>query len=149
MKPIDTRFWEKVDGVADPEDCWEWTAYRNPNGYGQFSVGGRSGGMRLAHRVAYELLVAPIPPGLVLDHLCRNPACVNPQHLEPVSQTENVRRGVGGDVAGARSSAKTHCPQGHPYDAENTYRTPKGSRDCRRCRSAASARCLARKGKAL
>jgi hypothetical protein len=82
---IKVRFWSKVD---QGEDCWRWTACTS-NGYGRFSVKRQP---VLAHRFAYELLVGPIPEGLELDHLCRNRWCVNPDHLEPVTHDENVRR---------------------------------------------------------
>lgn len=83
-----------------------------------------------AHRFAYELLVRPIPPGLVLDHECRVRHCVRPDHLTPVTNRENILRGVG---ASARCAAQTHCPAGHPYDEANTYVRPNGHRDCREC----------------
>src|SRR5690606_7991791 len=85
---------------------------------------------------AYELLVGPISAGLYLDHLCRTPRCVNPHHLEPVTARENSLRG---ETVLARNLAKTHCPSGHEYTQENTYRagpakkTPNGSRQCRTC----------------
>lgn len=82
---LEDRFWAKVD-VRGP--CWEWTASTR-YGYGQFMVGNRS---MLAHRFAWQMLVGPIPDGLELDHLCRNPACVSPDHLEPVTHRENMRR---------------------------------------------------------
>ncbi|MDP9224875.1 MAG: HNH endonuclease [Actinomycetota bacterium] len=91
--------------------------------------------MPLAHRVAYELLVGPIPEGLTLDHLCRNTSCVNPQHLEPVTVRENVLRGMGW---GAKNKRKTHCHRGHPFDAKNTLRIPGGTRKCRTCANQAS-----------
>lgn len=82
---VEERFWAKVDvGV-----CWLWTGSTNGNSYGRFSLDGR---MVPAHRWAYEALVGPIPPGLQIDHLCRVPLCVNPDHLEPVSQADNKRR---------------------------------------------------------
>lgn len=109
--------------------CWEWTAAQTPGGYASFHVKGLA---HAAHRVAYLLMTGPIPDGLHLDHLCRNKLCVNPDHLEPVTQAENNRR------AGA---ARTHCAQGHEYTAANTYRRRNGSRDCRACnRDRANAR---------
>lgn len=85
------RFLSKVDKRAD--GCWHWTAALMPNGYGYFRVSTPRRRMVYAHRAAYELLVGPIPDGMVIDHLCRNKSCVNPEHLEVVTQGENVRRG--------------------------------------------------------
>jgi hypothetical protein len=119
------RFWVKV-ALLTQGGCWEWLAYRDRKGYGVF-------GRQRAHRVAYELLVGPIPDGLQIDHLCRNPSCVNPDHLEPVTLVENTRRGIAWQVAGAKNAAKTHCPTGHPYDDANTLILSRGRRDCRTC----------------
>lgn len=83
------RFWPKVDASGD---CWEWTAARNPEGYGRIGAGGTGSRILHAHRVAWELLVGPIPVGYEVDHLCRNRGCVNPDHLEPVTKLENIRR---------------------------------------------------------
>lgn len=107
--------------------CWPWAKAVDPLGYGRVWL---NGGMRLAHRVVYEL-VAPIPAGMVLDHLCRVPRCVNPSHLQPVTQGENVRRGAGG----RSQRQKTHCPSGHEYTEVNTYRYS-GRRFCRACHNA-------------
>lgn len=91
-----------------------------------------NGAQWLAHRASYALLVGPIPAGAVVDHLCRNRSCINPKHLEPVMQDENVRRSVG--HVGARQSDKTHCQRGHAYDEANTYFVPgSGHRQCREC----------------
>lgn len=110
--------------------CWMWRKATDPNGYGRFWL---DGGMRLAHRVAYQLLVGPIPAGRVLDHLCRAPGCINPAHLEVVTQRQNVNRGA----SGQRQAARTHCPQDHEYTDANTYRR-NGSRFCRRCHNDAT-----------
>lgn len=119
-------FWRRV--VRDG-DCWIWTGHKNRCGYGRLTVDGRR---IAAHRLAYELLVGPVPDGLELDHLCRNRACVRPSHLEPVTHRENTLRG---DTIVAAAAAATACPQGHAYDEANTYRYPDGRRDCRTCRA--------------
>lgn len=82
------RFWAKVEVL--PNGCWQWTAAKNSDGYGLFKIGGRVQG---AHRVCYEALIGFIPEGLQSDHLCRNRACVNPAHIEPVTSHENILRG--------------------------------------------------------
>lgn len=117
-------FWARVDKTGD---CWLWTGRLTSHRYG--SVGSKGS----AHRIAYELTVGPIPEGLTIDHLCRVRHCVNPAHLEPVTMTENVRRGESFSAVNAR---KTHCPRGHAYDEKNTYRLPSGSRWCRECKRA-------------
>ncbi len=87
---LQTRFWAKVNRRG-PDECWPWTAGANSKGYGKISVNGR---YRLAHRVAWELAnQKPVPPGLTVDHACGVPLCVNPRHLEAVSNLENNRRG--------------------------------------------------------
>jgi hypothetical protein len=86
--------------------------------------------MRKSHRIAYQLLVGPIPDGLVLDHLCRNRACCNPRHIEPVSQRENLMRG---ETVCASHAIKTHCINGHAFDEANTYIDREGKRKCREC----------------
>nr|WP_202546322.1 HNH endonuclease signature motif containing protein [Streptomyces sp. SID2119] len=114
---------------ADEIGCLLWTAHLKSSGYGEFTAYGRRNVP--AHRFAYELLVGPIPSGLHLDHLCRERRCVRPDHLEPVTPGENVRRGEGVSAINAR---KTVCPQGHPLSGENLYRKPDGRRVCRACR---------------
>jgi hypothetical protein len=87
--PAEERFWAKVQkGTQD--ECWFWTARTSQDGYGWFAP--FTHGDMPAHRFAYQLLIGPIPDGLTLDHLCRNTLCVNPRHLEPVTNSENVRR---------------------------------------------------------
>lgn len=108
--------------------CWLWTGGPSSGGlYGGIRYKGRQRG---AHRVVYELLVGAIPAGLQIDHLCRVPRCVNPGHLEPVTQRENILRSRSYT---ARNAKATHCIHGHPFDAENTYIKPNGNRDCRAC----------------
>lgn len=109
--------------------CWLWLGAQN-RGYGRvwLTLEGHKRKPLQAHRIAYETERGPIPDGLHLDHLCRNSFCVNPYHLEAVSNSENVRRGN----PGIRQLEKTHCPQGHPYDGANTY-TWHGQRQCRVC----------------
>ncbi len=114
--------------------CWDWVASRSKKGYGQFSASGK---MRSPHRLSYECHVGPIPEGLQIDHLCRNKACCNPDHLEAVTGLENVRRALPYTKDGNWQSAKTHCPQGHEYTEENTYINEglsTANRTCRKCR---------------
>lgn len=113
--PRNTRlFWSRV--VKSP-DCWGWSGHIAADGYAKY------GGTK-AHRVAYELVVGEIPAGLQLDHLCKNIQCVNPAHLEPVTDLENKRR---------RYADYDRCASGHPYTDANTYIRPSGHRDCRAC----------------
>lgn len=112
------RFCAKVQ-IA-PGRCWEWTGQLR-NGYGRIKVDGHS---IQAHIFSYETFLGSIPEGLELDHLCRNRACVNPLHLEPVTRSINVRRGIGPLIAALKQKAKTHCPQGHPYSLENPIWLP-------------------------
>jgi hypothetical protein len=125
---LEERALAKIDR-AGPGGCWLWTASLDSHGYGQI---GDSGRLRMAHSVVYELFVGPVPVGLELDHLCRVPACVNPDHLEPVTRHENIMRGVNPDVQRARHAARTHCKRGHEFTPENTYLAPTG-RQCRTC----------------
>lgn len=117
--------------------CWIWMLALLKGGYGRIKIGKIT---KLAHRVAYELLKGPIPDGLEIDHLCRVRCCINPNHLEPVSYLENIRRGEGNAAAtkahAANQRAKTQCPKGHLYN----YISPQGKRACSICRAAAVAR---------
>lgn len=109
------------------EGCWE---IQRPggNGYGQVGVGSRQKRIS-AHRLSYETFVGPIPEGLEIDHLCRNRACINPDHLEPVTTGENTRRGP-------RCQRRT-CPKGHPYTPENLSTNRKRCLVCHRERERA------------
>jgi HNH endonuclease len=123
------RFWVKtrVEDTGYETPCLTWIAYKTAAGYGRISWQGKN---CLAHRVAYEVLVAPIPEGLTVDHLCRNRACVNVDHLEPVTQGENVRRGTN---PFAINAAKTHCKRGHEFTEANTRVSKAGNRNCITC----------------
>lgn len=120
--------------VINENGCWIWTGAKKGGGYGNVGVirvDGTKGNAGL-HRVVYEHLIGPVPEGLELDHLCRNRACCNPDHLEPVTRSVNLRRGVG--VGGRRLPLKTHCHRGHAFDEANTWVCKKtGVRKCRAC----------------
>lgn len=128
-------FWRQVE-IADADACWRWLGPHTPAGYARYHKHGE------AHRFIYELESGPIADGLQIDHLCRNRWCVNPAHMEAVTQKENVLRGVSPCAINAR---KTHCPQGHSYaDPQHLYVDRLGYRHCRTC---SKARQLARREK--
>lgn len=115
-------------------DCIVWVGHRDRGGYGRFQMGDFCD---LAHRFSYRAWNGPIPSGMEIDHLCRNRWCVNPEHLEAVTGTVNIMRGVG---VTAQNAKKTHCKHGHEFTAKNTYVYTIGghvSRYCRACRKAA------------
>lgn len=120
------RFFSKVRCM--PNGCWEWIACRMPGKY-DYGVFRKDHSNYLAHRFAYEILIGPIPKGLTLDHLCRNPSCINPMHTEPVTLSENLNRGEHHN----QNSFVTCCPKGHPYSFENTYFDKRGFRSCKEC----------------
>jgi hypothetical protein len=134
METTESRFWSKVAWRSET-GCLEWIGaigwtmrdgkYRLP--YGRFYWNSRLG---MAHHYAYERIHGHVPLGLEIDHLCRNPRCVNVEHLEAVTRLENIRRSKGISV---HNASKTHCPQGHLYDEDNTLRAKNGARLCRRC----------------
>lgn len=111
--------------------CWEWDGAILKNGYGQLKGVKK---VEYAHRIAYALFYGPVPDGLVIDHLCRNRGCVNPLHLEAVSNKENLLRGIG---FSAKNAKKTHCPKGHELSGNNLLTCPsilkKGNRQCKAC----------------
>lgn len=123
--PVSERFWDKVEKT---DSCWNWTAQIALDGYGKIR---NRDGSTLAHRVAYELIVGPIPEGLEIDHLCRNRRCVNPEHMEPVTKYENFRRGYS---PASENGRKTHCVHGHPLVEGNIYYEKNGRhRHCKTC----------------
>ena len=117
--------------ARQPAGCWLWTGHLNRDGYGRFSVGGRK---QQCHRVAYELFVGPIPDGMQIDHVrargCISKACVNPAHLEAVTQVENPARG---DGAPAQNARRTQCRKGHELSGDNLKIGTDGHRRCRIC----------------
>jgi hypothetical protein len=126
------RFWAKVDKngpIVLPElgPCWIWTAWKTDEGYGYFSVGRQKA---RAHRFIYEREISPIPIGYEVDHLCINPSCVRPDHLEAVTVQINHQR------ARQRYRGRTHCSRGHLYNEANTrirLRNNRPARECRQC----------------
>ena len=128
--PLPDFLWRRV--LPEPNSgCWLWTGALNRLGYGV--VHSRKRGGKFAHRLAYQVWRGEIPAKFDIDHLCRVRCCINPDHLEAVTHQENVRRGNLSQVSAARAAKRTHCPQGHPYDAANTGRTKEGARTCRAC----------------
>ncbi|MFE0808181.1 HNH endonuclease signature motif containing protein [Streptomyces sp. NPDC058848] len=116
---------ERFQALTDKTNaCWLWTGQTDRHGYGRFKV---NGSHVLAHRWAYQHYIGAIPDGLVTDHLCRVRKCVNPDHLEAITGSENTRRGR------SANGEKTHCHRGHEYTPENTFNQRRGGRVCRIC----------------
>lgn len=129
MKQLDTlqRFARKIVSM---DCCWEWGGAKMKRGYGRFMLNGEN---MMAHRVIYELLIGPIPPGLTVDHLCRNTSCMNPGHMEIVTLAENLRRRP---IAGTAflNAIKTHCPRGHELSGDNLRGGQRiNNRACKAC----------------
>lgn len=120
-----------IEYVVDDNGCWVWQKFITEEGYGRIHLRSPSPRNVLAHRLYYERYVGPIPADLEIDHLCRNRACVNPAHLEPVPKRVNILRGEG---VAARFARRTHCSKGHEFTSENTYINPTSlARYCRVC----------------
>jgi hypothetical protein len=119
---------ERFFAFVDPGDCWEWTGATSTR-YGRFWDGAR---YVYAHRWIWEHLVCEIPAGAQIDHLCRNPPCVNPSHLDLVWPRDNVRRGMAPIMAKRRAAKQTHCHRGHPLSGDNLY-LYRGARHCKQC----------------
>lgn len=136
VSPIDSRIRKRIAERMVIQDmgyktpCWISTRAAQPNGYTRMYAKGKA---RLTHRVSYEAWHGPIPNGLVIDHLCRVRTCCNPEHLEPVTNSQNLVRG---DTKIAKQVAQTHCHKGHEFTPDNTYQRPdRVGRMCRRCRA--------------
>lgn len=124
--------------IDEDTGCWNWTGALTTAGYGTYKWNGKQ---TSAHRIIYKLIHKNVPYDFPLDHLCRNRACSNPKHLEPVSIRTNILRGVG---VAAKNARKTHCKNGHEFTSDNTYHRKRidrpPERDCKTCRSAANKR---------
>lgn len=133
------RFWDKVEVVAEastyPGPCWIWTRSATSGGYGTWAYPLRSD-KSTSHRIAWTCLVADIPAGLQIDHLCRVTFCCNPDHLEPVTAKVNVLRSESPAAVAARRST---CVRGHPYSEKNTRIVAQGHRRCKECEKANAA----------
>ena len=114
----------------DDDGCWVFDGAKSASGYGVIGAGPRGQGNALTHRVTYAFFIADIPEGLDLDHLCRNRACCNPWHLDPVTRAVNVSRGLRAPGYGLRE--RTHCKHGHEFTPDNTYQA-KRQRKCMTC----------------
>ena len=128
---LPSRFAARI--YVDTNRCWIWGGAVTSSGYG--SIGYR-GVTHSTHRLAYALLVGPIPEGLAIDHVCRVKRCCNPDHLEAVTYAENNRRAIA--TVGAWRAKVTACRRGHEYTEENTYTDHQGYRQCRTCRRASN-----------
>lgn len=136
MRPIIEKDIERFEKYCMPDPnsgCWLWSAWSDRNGYGRIRVGNVSVGRRIVftHRFSYTIHKGDIPEGLVIDHLCKNTNCCNPDHLEAVTTRENVLRGENFSAKKAKQKA---CKRGHLFTPENTHISSQGTRQCRTCR---------------
>jgi hypothetical protein len=122
--PDGPKFWAKV---SKTDTCWNWIGGKDRDGYGQFCPSGST--IQRAHRYSYKTLVGPIADGMTIDHLCKNRACVNPDHMEVVTLKENILRGFSPAAQHARA---THCKNGHELPVPNS----RGKRTCKICYNA-------------
>ena len=134
LRPLGERLGELISPEPNT-GCWLWLGCFSDTGYGSLYYAGRN---QNAHRLVYEHFIGPVPTGLHLDHLCRVRGCVNPEHLEPVTCRENLRRGTHRNVSAEINASKTHCIRGHAFDETNTRfyrgsRTGKTYRECITC----------------
>lgn len=142
ITPLKERFESKVDRngpapEARPElgPCWLWWGGVDKHGYGRFNRNIRCrGDVVNAHHMAWEIYRGPVPDGLSVDHLCKNRRCVNPDHLEPVTQAVNFTRGDAHKRWSEAALSRTHCRRGHPFSGDNLYINPDGHRECKECR---------------
>lgn len=133
MTPKDVARFEAKYTIDDETGCWMWFAANDGYlGYGKFYWAGAKIG---AHRFSHILHVGPIPDGYHVDHLCRTPPCVNPEHLEAVTPGENVRRGLVPLSNAERAKLIVECPIGHAYEGDNLYVTSSGKRQCKKCKA--------------
>lgn len=120
---LESKFWARINKT---KSCWNWKGNKKSDGYGNIY---HKGVFILAHRLSYEIHNGKIPKGLVIDHLCRNTRCVNPDHLEAVTTRENILRGEG---VAAQNARKTHCKRGHEFTPDN-IRKIKNGKACKTC----------------
>jgi hypothetical protein len=138
LRVTNARKYIEANSIPEPNSgCWLWLGALSRNGYAK--TGSAAFSSVLVHRASYEAYIGPIARDKQIDHLCRVRCCVNPDHLEAVTQKINVLRGVGPT---ARNAKATHCPVGHEYTPENTIVRPKNRRGCRLCQYAANAKWL-------
>lgn len=131
------RFWRRVQ--PNDDGCWEWVGRKNSDGYGRYAIGRGPRGQHTtfhegAHRITWRMVNGDFPEGTEASHLCGNRWCCNPDHVVAESHKDNLYRGANRvlEVA-AENREKTYCPQGHPYSAQNTYVSKRGTRHCREC----------------
>lgn len=133
IAPLLVRFARDASLDCPDADCWPWMGYVNKSGYG-YLYDPRLRRQTTVHRIAYEAMVGPIPEGLTIDHLCKNRRCVNPAHMEVVTQAVNCLRGDGPSSQNARRDT---CRNGHLKTSHHFYTAPDGkNRWCMTCANA-------------